>query len=59
LIFFSKTIPDPSGQNGSISLFETNATFDFVTGMALTTTDANGQVTTMQYNEPVKYFEVV
>ncbi|HRH40131.1 MAG TPA: RHS repeat-associated core domain-containing protein [Pyrinomonadaceae bacterium] len=44
-------IPDPSGNNGSASLFETNMTYDLVSGLLSTATDANGQVTQMQYND--------
>ena len=46
----TSTIPDPSGANGSNTAFETTATFDPITGLPLTTTDANGQTTTMQYD---------
>ncbi len=50
--------PDPTGQHGSASAFTSLSTYDAVTGHVLTTTDANGQVTTFSYqddaNPPVK-----
>jgi RHS repeat-associated protein len=44
------TVPDPSGVNGSNQAFQTSATFDYTTGLPLTTTDANGQTTTIEYD---------
>ena len=51
-------IPDPnSSQNpdglahGSQAAFEMTATFDPTTGLPLTATDANGQTTTMEYDQ--------
>ena len=44
-------IPDPSGDHGSTSAFTTSATFDFTTGLVLTKTDINGQVTTFYYTD--------
>lgn len=43
--------PDPSGQNGSSVPFETTSTYDFNTGLTLISTDANGQTSTMEYND--------
>ena len=43
-------VPDPTGQNGSSTSFETVSTYDPTTGLALTTTDANGQTSQMEYN---------
>lgn len=45
--------PDPSGANGSSVPYESNTTYDFNTGLALTVTDANGQIETIQYNDPL------
>jgi RHS repeat-associated protein len=42
--------PDPSGQNGSNAGFVTEMTYDSTTGLPLTTKDANGQTTTMEYD---------
>src|SRR5262249_32789560 len=39
-------VPDPSGAHGSTTAFTTSNTFDYNTGLKLTTTDVNGQVTT-------------
>jgi RHS repeat-associated protein len=44
-------IPDPSGINGSNTSLETTMTYDFTTGLPLTTTDANLQTTIFQYND--------
>lgn len=44
-------IPDPSGDHGSTSALTSSGTFDFTTGLVLTTTDANGQVTTYSYKD--------
>ena len=46
-------VPDATGQNGLASAFETSMTYDLTTGLPLTTTDANAQVTTMEYNDPL------
>ena len=44
-------VPDSSGTNGSSTAFETTTTYDSTTGLVLTTTDANGQTTTMEYDD--------
>ena len=53
-------IPDPNpaqnpdGQaHGSQTAFETTTTFDYPTGLVLSTTDINGQTTQMEYNDPL------
>lgn len=46
----TSAVPDPSGQNGSNTAFVTTATFDFTTGLPLTTTDANGLETRVTYD---------
>jgi RHS repeat-associated protein len=46
-------IPDPSGVNGSSTAFTTSTTYDTTTGLPLTATDANGQTSTMEYNDPL------
>jgi RHS repeat-associated protein len=45
--------PDPSGTTGSSSGFVTSSTYDLNTGLVLTSTDANGKTTTMEYNDPL------
>ena len=45
------TVPDPSGQNGSSTAFETTSVYDANTGLVTSTTDANGQTSTMEYND--------
>lgn len=42
-------IPDPTGQYGSNVEFTSSSSFDFKTGLVLTTTDINGQVTHFSY----------
>jgi YD repeat-containing protein len=44
-------VPDPSGQYGSTSAFSTTTNFDSNTGLVLSTTDANGQTTSMAYSD--------
>lgn len=46
-------IPDPSGTHGSTTSFTTTASYDFNTGLPISSTDANGQTTTMEYNDPL------
>jgi RHS repeat-associated protein len=52
-------IPDPNpAQNpdglahGSATAFESTTTYDYTTGLVLSTTDLNGQTTQMEYNDP-------
>jgi RHS repeat-associated protein len=47
----STAAPDPSGTHGSNAGFTSTSTFDFTTGLTLTTTDANGQTTTFSYSD--------
>lgn len=50
--YITKTItaiPDPSGAHGSNTAFETSSTFDYTTGLPLTTKDINGQITSFSY----------
>ena len=44
-------VPDSSGSHGSNTAFTTSTTFDFTTGLKLTTTDINGRVTTYSYKD--------
>ena len=44
-------IPDPYGTHGASASLTTEATYDFNTGLTLTTKDVNGQTTEMQYND--------
>lgn len=53
-------IPDPyPSQNpdglahGSQAAFESTTTYDFTTGLVLSTTDVNGQTTQMEYDDPL------
>ncbi len=46
-------VPDPSGQYGSTSALVTTAIFDSNTGLVLSTTDANSQMTSMAYSDPL------
>ncbi len=43
-------IADPTGVNGSNTAFTTEMTYDPTTGLPLTNKDANGQITTLQYD---------
>ena len=42
-------VPDPSGAHGSNAVFTSISTFDYTTGLTLTSTDANGNTTTLSY----------
>ena len=44
-------VPDPSGTHGSNSALTSSRTFDYDTGLVLTTTDANLQVTSFSYED--------
>jgi RHS repeat-associated protein len=46
----TSAVPDSSGLHGSSTAFTSSSTFDLTTGLLLTTTDANGQVTTYSYS---------
>jgi len=46
-------IPDPSGTRASSVPFTTSTNFDAVTGLVLSTTGINGEVSTMEYNDPL------
>ena len=46
-------LQNPDGQpHGSQTAFESTIAYDFTTGLLLSTTDANGQTTQMEYNDP-------
>ena len=45
------TVPDPTGTNGSSTAFETTSVYDMNTGLVTSTTDTNGQTSTMEYND--------
>ncbi|HKO42308.1 MAG TPA: RHS repeat-associated core domain-containing protein [Pyrinomonadaceae bacterium] len=44
-------IPDPSGEHGSSTEFTSITSYHPITGRVLTTTDANGQITTFSYQD--------
>lgn len=44
-------VPDPSGQYGSTSPFSATTTYDFNTGLVLSTMDPNGRTTSMAYSD--------
>lgn len=44
-------IPDPTGAYGSSTALTTSTAYDFSTGLATSSTDANGKITTAQYND--------
>ncbi len=46
----TSAVPDPTNTNGSNTAFETTATFNTTTGLPLTTTDANGLETRIEYD---------
>jgi RHS repeat-associated protein len=48
--FATKTIASTNG-NGTGTLFETTVKYDFNTGLPISTTDANGQTATVEYND--------
>jgi RHS repeat-associated protein len=45
------SVPDSSGTYGSSSAFSSSTSFDAATGLALSTTDINGQTTSYEYND--------
>jgi YD repeat-containing protein len=47
----TSAIPDPTGQKGSNLAFVATKTFDFSSGLVISATDANGQTTTVEYND--------
>ncbi|MGB7208884.1 MAG: RHS repeat-associated core domain-containing protein [Pyrinomonadaceae bacterium] len=49
----TKTISPIPGGNGSTTAFETTVVYDYSTGLPTSTTDANGQTSTMEYNDPL------
>ena len=52
-ISVTSPVPDDSGTHGSNSAFTTSVSYDTLTGLVLSTTDINGQTTTMEYNDPL------
>ncbi len=46
----TSAVPNPGGQNGSTTAFVSSATFNYTTGLPLTTTDANGLETRIAYD---------
>jgi hypothetical protein len=46
-------IPDPSGLHGSTVAFISTTNYDATTGLVLSTTDVNGQITSMAYADPL------
>lgn len=48
----TSAVPD-SGQNGSNSAFITTTVYDFNTGRVMSTTDANAQLTSYDYTDPL------
>lgn len=58
----TKTItlaPDPDGVYGADEDFEVSSTFDITTGLTLTTTDINGQVTTFSYQDDNQAYDLL
>ena len=47
----TSAIPDPTGQHGSPTAFVSTASYDLSTGLAVSTTDPNNQITTMAYSD--------
>jgi RHS repeat-associated protein len=43
--------PDPNGRHGSNTAFTSSSIFDYNTGLVMTATDANSQVTTFSYTD--------
>ncbi len=44
-------VPDPSGVYGSTASLVATSVYDFDTGLVISTTDANGQATSFEYND--------
>ncbi|HEX8163947.1 MAG TPA: RHS repeat-associated core domain-containing protein [Pyrinomonadaceae bacterium] len=51
--------PDASGQRGSATALESFTAYDLSTGLVTSTTDANGQTTSYQYNDPLNRLKQV
>jgi RHS repeat-associated protein len=49
----TKTISPIPGGNGSTTALETTVVYDYNTGLPTSTTDANGQTSTMEYVDPL------
>ena len=47
----TSAVPDPNGTYGSNASLTTSTVYDATTGLILSTTDANGQVTTFSYQD--------
>jgi YD repeat-containing protein len=45
-------VPDPTGQYGSTTALVTSTSYEFWTGQVASSTDANNNTTTFQYNDP-------
>jgi RHS repeat-associated protein len=46
-------IPDPTGVHASSTAFTASRVYDFWTGQVTSTTDANNETTSLQYNDPL------
>src|SRR5205085_5018683 len=51
-------IPDSTG-HGSNAAFTTSSIYDYSTGLVISTTDANGKVTTSDYTDPLNRLKQV
>jgi RHS repeat-associated protein len=49
----TSAIPDSTGTHGSNTALESTSWYDYSTGLVTSTTDANGQTTTYEYNDPL------
>jgi RHS repeat-associated protein len=52
-------IPDSSEANGSSSALVTSSQYDFLTGLVMSSTDANGQTTSFDYNDPLNRLKTI
>lgn len=52
-ITITSPVPDDNGAYGSSTALTTGTAFDPVSGLPLSTTDANGQTTSMEYEDPL------
>src|SRR5207249_2887875 len=52
-------VPDSNGAYGSNAAFETTSVYDFNTGRATSTTDANSKTTSFDYTDPLNRLKTV
>ncbi|MGH9968423.1 MAG: DUF4214 domain-containing protein, partial [Pyrinomonadaceae bacterium] len=49
----TSAVPDPTNTYGTNTSLVTTSTYDFSTGLVISMADANGMITTLEYNDPL------